>query len=95
MAGTSLGWKRPSKYAVNVYYAEGNGGTFSNINIKPDEFRRLSLFAKEHECFTIVGPEIPLANGIVDLFTEENLPIFGPTGHSHYWNRARVMQSTL
>ena len=76
----ALGWKlAQSKYAINVYYAEGNGGTFSNINIKPDEFRRLSLFAKEHECFTIVGPEIPLANGIVDLFTEENLPIFGPT----------------
>ena len=76
----ALGWKlAQSKYAKNVYYAEGNGGTFPNINIKPDEFRRLSLFAKENQCFTIVGPEIPLANGIVDLFTEENLPIFGPT----------------
>jgi phosphoribosylamine--glycine ligase len=76
----ALGWKlSQSKYAKNVYYAEGNGGTFSNINIKPNESRRLALFAKEHECFTVVGPEIPLANGIVDLFNEEDLSIFGPT----------------
>lgn len=76
----ALGWKlSQSKYAKNVYYAEGNGGTFSNINIKPVESKRLSLFAKEHECFTVVGPEIPLANGIVDLFIEEDLSIFGPT----------------
>ncbi|HET7148902.1 MAG TPA: phosphoribosylamine--glycine ligase [Candidatus Nitrosopolaris sp.] len=76
----ALGWKlAKSRYAKIVYHAEGNGGTFSNVNIKPHEFRRLSLFAKEHECFTIVGPEIPLADGIVDLFTDANLPIFGPT----------------
>lgn len=76
----ALGWKlSQSKYTKNVYYAEGNGGTFSNINIKPVESKRLSLFAKEHECFTVVGPEIPLANGIVDLFIEEDLSIFGPT----------------
>lgn len=76
----ALGWKlSQSKYTKNVYYAEGNGGTFSNINIKPVESKRLSLFAKEHECFTVVGPEIPLANGIVDSFIEEDLSIFGPT----------------
>ncbi|MFZ0511503.1 MAG: phosphoribosylamine--glycine ligase [Candidatus Nitrosopolaris sp.] len=76
----ALGWKlSQSKYVKNVYYAEGNGGTCSNINIKPDEFRRLVMFAKEHECFTVIGPEIPLANGIVDLFLEEGLSIFGPT----------------
>jgi len=76
----ALGWKlSQSKYAKNVYHAEGNGGTFSNINIKSNESRRLALFAKEHKCFTVIGPEIPLANGIVDLFNEEDLSIFGPT----------------
>ncbi len=76
----ALGWKlSQSKNAKNVYYAEGNGGTCSNINIKPDEFKRLVRFAKEHECFTVIGPESPLANGIVDLFLEEDLPILGPT----------------
>ena len=76
----ALGWKlSQSKNAKNVYYAEGNGGTCSNINIKPDEFNRLVRFAKEHECFTVIGPESPLANGIVDLFLEEDLPILGPT----------------
>ena len=76
----ALGWKlSQSKNAKNVYYAEGNGGTCSNINIKPDEFKRLVRFAKEHECFTVIGPESPLANGIVDLFLEEGLSILGPT----------------
>ena len=76
----ALGWKlSQSKYAKNVYHAEGNGGTFSNIKIKSNESRRLALFAKEHKCFTVIGPEIPLANGIVDLFNEEDLSIFGPT----------------
>jgi phosphoribosylamine--glycine ligase len=76
----ALGWKlSQSKNAKNVYYAEGNGGTCSNINIKPDEFKKLAMFAKEHKCFTVIGPETPLANGIVDLFLEEGLPILGPT----------------
>jgi phosphoribosylamine--glycine ligase len=43
------------------------------------EFDKLSLFAKEHECFTIVGSEGPLAEGIVDSFEREGLMIFGPT----------------
>jgi phosphoribosylamine--glycine ligase len=76
----ALGWKlSQSKNAKNVYYAEGNGGTWPNINIKADELKRLVMFAKENECFTVIGPETPLANGIVDLFLEEGLSILGPT----------------
>jgi phosphoribosylamine--glycine ligase len=76
----ALGWKlSQSKNAKNVYYADGNGGTCPNINVKPDEFKKLVIFAKEHECFTVIGPETPLANGIVDLFLEEGLSILGPT----------------
>jgi len=76
----ALGWKlSQSKSAKNVYYAEGNGGTWPNIDIKPDESKRLVRFAKEKECFTVIGPEAPLANGIVDVFVEEGLSIVGPT----------------
>lgn len=76
----ALGWKlSQSSYVKKIYYAEGNGGTHINLNIRPDEFTRLATFAKEKECFTIIGPESPLANGIVDFFLEEGLPVFGPT----------------
>jgi phosphoribosylamine---glycine ligase len=76
----ALGWKlSDSPFAGKVYYAEGNGGTFPNVDIKPHELGRLVSFAKEHECFTVVGPEGPLAKGLVDLFITEGLSVLGPT----------------
>jgi phosphoribosylamine--glycine ligase len=76
----ALGWKiRKSKHVENVYFAPGNGGTSVNIDIDADEFRNLKLFAKEKSCLTIVGPETPLARGIVDVFFESGANIFGPT----------------
>jgi phosphoribosylamine---glycine ligase len=76
----ALGWKlSQSKKTKTVYYAEGNGGTWPNIDIKAQESKRLVSFAKEKECFTLIGPESPLANGIVDVFLEEGLSIVGPT----------------
>lgn len=76
----ALGWKlTESPFAGKVHYAEGNGGTFPNLNIKPHELNRLVSFAKEHECFTVVGPEGPLAKGLADLFITEGLSVLGPT----------------
>ncbi|HEY6885886.1 MAG TPA: phosphoribosylamine--glycine ligase [Nitrososphaeraceae archaeon] len=76
----ALGWKLlQSDLVRKVYFAPGNGGTFQNVNIQPTEMRKLTEFAKKNECFTIVGPETPLANGIVDYFVKERLRIFGPS----------------
>ena len=51
-----------------------------SINIKPTEIDKLALFAlKEKIDFTVVGPEIPLSLGIVDLFEKQGLKIFGPS----------------
>jgi phosphoribosylamine---glycine ligase len=76
----ALGWKLSQSQDVKkIYFAPGNGGTYENIDLQPMEFDKLSLFAKEHECFTIVGSEGPLAEGIVDSFEREGLMIFGPT----------------
>jgi phosphoribosylamine---glycine ligase len=76
----ALGWKlSQSKRVKTVYYAEGNAGTWPNIDIKAEESKRLVSFAKENECFTVIGQEAPLANGIVDVFLEEGLSIVGPT----------------
>lgn len=76
------------KFAQNskvekIYCAPGNGGTAleqkcENINIV--EIKELVKFAKDNNIsLTFVGPEIPLIDGIVDLFNKENLRIFGPS----------------
>jgi phosphoribosylamine---glycine ligase len=77
----ALVWKLGQSNLVDrLYIAPGNGGTEQfDVNIKPNEFSALAEFAKSHDCVTIVGPETPLAEGIVDRFAEAGLPIFGPT----------------
>lgn len=76
----ALGWKiSKSKNIKKIFYASGNGGTYENVNILPTDIKKLAEFAKLKECNTIVGPEIPLSLGIVDLFNSKDLPIFGPT----------------
>ena len=76
----AISWKiSQSKNVENVFTAPGNGGTENNIPIQIDQIDELVDFAADKNCFTIVGPEAPLANGIVDKFNAKNLPIFGPT----------------
>ena len=76
----SIGWKLGQSENVDrVFHAPGNGGTLNNVQISIDDLAGLSKFASENNCFTIVGPEAPLAMGIVDMFNEKGLKIFGPT----------------
>ena len=76
----ALSWKlSQSELVDDVYVAPGNGGTSQNIPIPVDDIDALANFAQEKSCFTIVGPEAPLANGLVDKFTEKGLAIFGPS----------------
>jgi len=76
----ALSWKlSQSELVDDVYVAPGNGGTSQNIPILVDDIDALANFAQEKSCFTIVGPEAPLANGLVDKFTEKGLAIFGPS----------------
>lgn len=76
----ALGWKiSKNKNVKKIFYANGNGGTHNNVQILPTEVEKLLNFAKDKKCLTIVGPEIPLSLGIVDLFNLEEIPIFGPT----------------
>jgi phosphoribosylamine---glycine ligase len=63
-----------------LYVAPGNGGTKDfNVPIAATEIKKLREFATKKKCFTIVGPEAPLAAGIVDEFQAAGLSIFGPT----------------
>ena len=76
----ALSWKLSQSSKVEtVYTAPGNGGTENNVPIPVTDLDGLADFAKNNDCFTVVGPEDPLAAGIVDKFNELGLPIFGPS----------------
>jgi len=76
----ALSWKLSQSPKVDtVFTAPGNGGTENNVPINVDDLDGLSDFAKKNNCFTVVGPEVPLAAGIVDKFNQNNLKVFGPS----------------
>jgi len=64
-----------------LFFQPGNGATHTlgtNLNIK--DYEELALFAKENAIeLTIVGPEAPLVEGVVDIFKAHGLTIFGPS----------------
>ncbi|MFP3014506.1 MAG: phosphoribosylamine--glycine ligase [Arsenophonus sp.] len=82
----ALAWKAAQSQLVNkVYVSPGNAGTalekkLTNINISATDIDSLTRFAKKNNIhLTIVGPETPLALGVVDAFQDSGLTIFGPT----------------
>ena len=80
----ALAWKLVQSAKVQtVYVAPGNGGTGSDPrlhNLAITDFQALADFVqKEKIALTVVGPETPLAAGVVDVFRERGLRIFGPT----------------
>jgi phosphoribosylamine--glycine ligase len=64
-----------------LFFQPGNGATHTlgtNLNIK--DYNELAAFAKENAIeLTIVGPEAPLVDGVVDIFKAQGLTIFGPS----------------
>lgn len=82
----ALAWKvRQAPHIGRVFVAPGNAGTaleadIENVPIPANHLPELLFFAKTNAIdLTIVGPEAPLAAGIVDLFTAQGLACFGPT----------------
>ena len=79
----ALAWKlKQSPYAERIFCAPGNAGTAEigeNVAISASDLGPLVRFAKENRVnLTVVGPDDPLAAGIVDLFAREGLRVFGP-----------------
>lgn len=80
----ALAWKlKQSSDVDRMFCAPGNAGTeqlAENVAISANDLTDLVRFAKENRVdLTVVGPDDPLAAGIVDLFAAEGLRIFGPT----------------
>lgn len=82
----ALAWRiAQSDRVQTVYVAPGNAGTdadplLTNVPVKATDLEALAAFVKENGVdYTVVGPEAPLAAGIVNVFREQGLKIFGPT----------------
>ena len=80
----ALAWKLAQSHKVQaIYVAHGNAGTALDKrlqNVPITDIHQLCVFAIEKNIsLTVVGPEAPLATGVVDVFRDKGLRIFGPT----------------
>ncbi|HEV2950300.1 MAG TPA: phosphoribosylamine--glycine ligase [Gemmataceae bacterium] len=96
----ALVWKLAQSPRVSrVYCAPGNAGTAqdgSNVPIDPNDFDRLAKWAKKEEiALTVVGPEEPLALGLVDFFQQAGLRVFGPSKEAAQLEASKVFAKQL
>lgn len=96
----AIAWQMAkSPRCKTVFVAPGNAGTESdavNVPIQTDEFDRLIRFAKkEHVGLTVVGPEDPLAAGIVDAFQKSGLKVFGPSREAAQLEASKIFAKRL
>ena len=96
----ALVWKiRHSPKVDDIYVAPGNAGTEAiahNLDISPTDVEALSRAAQQYQVdLTVVGPEAPLASGIVDLFQSLDLPVFGPTRAATRLESSKVFSKEL
>ncbi len=96
----ALAWKLQQSPQVDaIFCAPGNAGTEAlgqNVSVRPDDTHGLLQFAKENEIgLTVVGPDDPLAAGLVDEFQKENLRIFGPTKSAARLESSKVFAKQL
>ncbi|UCG55187.1 MAG: phosphoribosylamine--glycine ligase [Dehalococcoidia bacterium] len=93
-------WKLSQSPKIkDIFTAPGNAGTAmlsQNLDINPTDIYALLKTAIEKKVdLTIVGPEAPLAEGIVDEFQARDLPIFGPTKASSQIEASKVFAKEL
>src|SRR5437879_3629568 len=96
----ALVWKlAQSERVEEVYCAPGNAGTAEdgvNVPIEAADFDKLSRFVKKEGIgLTVVGPEGPLACGIVDVFQKAGQRIFGPTKEAAQIEASKVFAKQL
>ena len=96
----ALAWKLKQSPAVEqIFCAPGNAGTASlgeNVAIPVGDLTGLARFAKHNRVgLTVVGPDDPLAAGIVDFFQNQGLRIFGPTKSAARIESSKIFAKTL
>jgi len=96
----ALAWKLEQSSAVErIFCAPGNAGTLQtgeNVAIPVNDFAALVRFAKEnHIGLTVIGPDDPLASGIVDLFEAEGLRVFGPSKSAARLESSKIFAKEL
>ena len=96
----TLTWEIAQSPRVSkVFVAPGNAGTAliaENLNIHPTDMESLGAAAKDKDIdLVIVGPEVPLALGIVDYFIKLGIPIFGPTKAAAQIEASKVFARNL
>jgi len=96
----TLAWKIAQGPRVGkVFVAPGNAGTAAiaeNLDLRPTDIERLGKAAKEKGIdLVVVGPEAPLASGIVDYFDSLGVPIFGPTKAATQVESSKVFARNL
>jgi phosphoribosylamine---glycine ligase len=96
----ALAWKlKQSPRASRILCAPGNAGTAEigeNVAIAAGDFGALVRFAKQNRVdLTVVGPDDPLAAGIVDLFATAGLRIFGPTKAAAQLESSKIFAKEL
>lgn len=96
----ALVWKiSQSPKVTELYAVPGNAGTASiahNLNLRPTDIENISRVAIEKQIdLTVVGPEAPLASGIVDHFQNLGIPIFGPTKMATQIESSKVFAKKL
>jgi len=96
----ALAWKiAQSKLVDKIFCAPGNGGISQQaecVDIKADDIPALLDFVRKEKIdFTVVGPEAPLAVGIVDEFRNYNLRIFGPQKKAAQMEASKVFAKEL
>lgn len=96
----ALVWKiRQSKLVKKIFCAPGNGGISELaecLGIKAGETEKLLDFVKKEKIdLTVVGPELPLAGGIVDEFKKHDLKIFGPDQKAAQLEASKIFAKQL
>lgn len=80
-----------------IYFAPGNGATDAlGENLEISDFNALADFVESNDvALTIVGPEAPLVGGIVDVFHERGLTIFGPTAQAAQLEGSKIFMKNF
>ncbi len=98
----ALCWKAAQSPQVKtIFVAPGNAGTAKtaktqNLAISADDINALMQFAKENSIeLTLIGPEAPLAQGIVNAFSAAGLRCFGPTQQAAELESSKVFSKTF